>query len=224
LGYDNEYLLPGYAPAGADAAYAENIAGTSASSNAVASSSQKTATATTTAPTPTSPRTSLPIAELPLGRLGEIVFAPSLPFPAEDVDRLRRLYLCLCAAKRRAPFTASIFPFPGSSYRELLVHIVQLVEESNLKGVVDFGYRLGPPNSSAGIWDEKISLDAQGQVKITMDPALVPNWDAARDVNRVEQYVARCMKLPGLPRAQKRRRKQAKAKAKETETEMEIDG
>jgi hypothetical protein len=213
--YDSEYMLPGYAPRYADAAYAEKIAGTSSST--ATSSSQTTAGVTP-------PRTSLPIAELPLARLGEIVFAPSLPFPAEDIDRLRRLYLCLWAGKRRAPFTASIFPFPGSSYRELLVHVVRLVEESSLKGIVDFSYRLGPPNSSAGVRDEKLSLDAHSRVKISMDPALVQDWDATKDLKRVEEYVTRCVQLSGLPRFQKRRKKQTQQKGKGKETEMEMDG
>jgi len=172
-----------------------------------------------------SPRMSLPIAELPLARLGDIVFASSLPFPAEDINRLRRLYLCLWVGKRRAPFSASIFPFPGSRFREMLAHVVRLVEESSLQGIVDFSYRLGPPNSSAGAWDEKLSLDAHGRVKISMDPALVQEWDATRDLKRVEDYVARCMRLHGVSRLQKRRKRQArqKGKGKEKEMEMEID-
>ena len=231
FGYDNEYMPPGYVPGFADAAYAEKIAGNS-SHAAASSSSQKPAADAVYRKPPTatpSPRTSLPIAELPLARLGEIVFAPSLPFPVEDVDRLRRLYLCLWAGKRRAPFTALIFPFPGSSYREMLAYIVRLVEESSKNGVVDFSYRMGPPNSSASIWDEKITLDARCRVKISMDPALVPEWDAARDVSRVEGYVTQCTQLPGLSRAQKRRKKQAehkgkgKATAAEMETDMDVD-
>ena len=216
--YDGEYMLPGYAPGHADAAYAERIAGTSSST--AASSSQGTARVTAT--TTTFPRTSLPIAELPLACLGEIVFAPSLPFPAEDIDRLRRLYLCLWAGKHWAPFTAAIFPFPGSSYRELLVHVMRLVEESSLKGIVDFSYRLGPPNSSIGVWDERLSLDGRGRVKISMDPALIQDWDATRDLKRVEEYVERCIQLSGLPRLQKRQRKQALRKGKGKE--MEIEG
>ena len=214
--YDKECMLPGYAPGGADAAYAEIIA--SASSSAAAFSSQKIMAAA-------SPRMSLPIAELPLARLGDIVFASSLPFPAEDINRLRRLYLCLWVGKRRAPFSASIFPFPGSRFREMLAHVVRLVEESSLQGIVDFSYRLGPPNSSAGAWDKKLSLDAHGRVKISMDPALVQEWDATRDLKRVEDYVARCMRLHGVSRLQKRRKRQArqKGKGKEKEMEMEID-
>jgi hypothetical protein len=158
-----------------------------------------------------------------LARLGEIVFSSSLPFPAEDIDKLRCLYLCLWVGKRRAPFTASIFPFPGSSFRELLVHVARLVEESSQKGIVDFSYRLGPPNSSAGAWDEKLSLDAHGRVKISMDPALVPEWDAVRDLKRVEEYVAWCVRLSGVSRLQKRQRKQ-KGKGKEKEAGMEVDG
>jgi hypothetical protein len=220
--YDGEYMLPGYAPGDADAAYAERLVNTS--SSMAASPSQRTTKAAAAPGASTSTRTSLPIAELPLARLGEIVFAPSPPFPAEDIDRLRRLYLCLWAGKRRAPFTASIFPFPGSSYRELLVHVVRLVENSSMKGVVDFSYRLGPPNSSAGVWDEKLSLDAHGRVKISMDPVLAQEWDVTRDPNRVEEYVGRCVQLSGLPRLQKRRRKQAqlKVKGKEKEVEMEM--
>ena len=51
-------------------------------------------------------------------------------------------------------------------------------------------------------------------------------WEAVRGVDQVEQYIARCMKLPGLAHLQKQRKKQAKAKvkSKETEPEMEIDG
>ena len=223
--YDGACMPPGYFPREADAAYAEKIASTSssaaASSRAAASSSQ---TQKTSATALASPRTSLPIAELPLARLGDIAFSPSLPFPSEDVDKLRRLYLCLWVGKRRAPFSASILPFPGSSFRPLLAHVARLVEESSAKGVVDFSYRMGPPNSSAGPWDEKLSLDAHGRVKISMDPALVQEWDATRDLKRVEEYVARCIQLSGVSRLQKRQKKQAgKGKGKETETAMEID-
>ena len=69
--YDAEYLLPGYAPQDADAAYAEKLASASSSSQASPSTANVIAatTATTTARTP------LPIAELPLASLGEIAFA-----------------------------------------------------------------------------------------------------------------------------------------------------
>jgi hypothetical protein len=221
--YDREYLLPGYAPQTADAAYAERFAGTSSSSKASSSTANivTTSTASTSTTTkPASPRTSLPIAELPLASLGEIVFAPDLPFSSEDVDRLRRLYLCLLTGKRRAPFHASIFPFPGSSYRNLLVHVVRLVEEISESGRFDFSYRMGPSNSSAGVWDEKLTLDAHGRVKITMDPASNPEWDATRDVERVGGYVARCVQLSGIPRHQKRRRKQAQQAGKGKQAEI----
>jgi hypothetical protein len=99
---------------------------------------------------------------------------------------------------------------------------MQLVEESSLKGIVDFSYRLGPPNSSIGVWDERLSLDGRGRVKISMDPALIQDWDATRDLKRVEEYVERCIQLSGLPRLQKRRRKQALQKGKGKE--MEIEG
>jgi hypothetical protein len=232
--YDTEYRLPGYAPRGADEAYAEKYAGTLSSSTAnVVAAATATASASTSAASTstsaiaaaaTSPRTSLPIAQLPLAFLGEMVFAPDLPFPSEDVDRLRRLYLCLMTGKRRAPFHASIFPFPGSSYRNLLVHVVRLVEEISQGGRVDFSYRMGPPNSSAGVWDEKLSLDAHGRVKITLDPASNIEWDATRDLKRVEAYVAQCVQLSGVPRRQKRRRKQAQAgKEKQAEDRMVID-
>jgi len=208
--YDTEYLLPGYAPRDADAAYAEKLAGTSSSSKptpstagVAAASAATTSTSTTTA----SPRTSLPLAELPLASLGEIVFAPDLPFSSGDVDRLRRLYLCLLTGKCRAPFHMSIFCFPGSSYRHLLIHVMRLVEQTSKSGHVDFSYRMGPPNSSAGAWDEKLWLDAHGWVKISMDPALNPEWDATRDIKRVEGYVAQCVQLSGIPRRQKRRKK-----------------
>ena len=94
-----------------------------------------------------------------------------------------------------------------------------------MKGIVDFSHRMGPPNSSAGIWDEKITLDAQGRVKISMDPAVMQEWDAARDLDRVKGYVARCIQLSGLPHIQKRRKKQAqqKGKVKEMEGEMDMD-
>ena len=203
--YDAEYLLPGYAPRDADAAYAEKLASASSSSQASPSTANVIAatTATTTA------RTSLPIAELPLASLGEMAFAPDLPFSSEEVDRLRRLYLCLLSGKRRAPFHASIFGFPGSPYRRLLVHVVRLVEEISQRGRVNFSYRMGPPNSSAGAWDERLTLDDHGRVKISMDPASNLEWEAARDPKRVEQYVARCVQLSGIPRHMKRRRKQA---------------
>ena len=68
-------MLPGYASVEADAAYAEKISGMSTS--AATSSSQSVTTAAATSTT-TTPRMSLPIAELPLARLREIVFAPSL--------------------------------------------------------------------------------------------------------------------------------------------------
>ena len=236
--YDTEYLLPGYAPRDADAAYAEKLAGTSSSSKplpptasvipasaSAATASTSTAAASTSASTAASPRTSLPLAELPLTSLGEIVFASELPFCSEDVDRLRRLYLCLLTGKRRAPFHASIFCFPGSCYRDLLVHVMRLVEQTSKSGRVDFSYRMGPPNSSAGAWDEKLSLDAHGRVKISMDPASNPEWDATRDPKRVEGYVARCVQLSGVPRHQKRRKKQAgKGKPAEETTAMDVDG
>ena len=88
------------------------------------------------------------------------------------------------------------------------------MEESSRNGIVDFSYRLGPPNSSAGAWDEKLSLDAHDRVKISMDPALVQDWDATRDVKRVEEYVARCVCLSGLPCLQKCQRKQALQKGR----------
>ena len=221
--YDTEYLLPGYAPRDADAAYAEKLAGTSSSSTPSPSTANViAASAATASTTATSPRTSLPLAELPLACLGEIVFAPDLPFPSEDVDRLRRLYLCLLTGKRRAPFHASIFCFPGSSYRKLLVHVMQLVEQTSKSGRVDFIYRMGPPNSSAGAWDEKLSLDVHGRVKISMDPASNPEWDASKDLKRVEGYVARCVQLSGVPRHQKRRKKQA-GKGKQAEKSMAMD-
>jgi len=232
FGYDAEYLLPGYAPRDADAAYAEKFASTSSSSKASPSTANviATAAATATASTSatTSPRTSLPIAELPLASLGEIAFAPDLPFPLEEVDQLRRLYLCLLTGKRRAPFHASIFCFPGSPYRDLLVHVVRLVEDISQRGRVDFSYRMGPPNSSAGAWDEKLTLDAHGRVKISMDPASNLEWDAARDLKRVELYVARCVQLSGIPRRLKRRRKQAqqagRGKQAEERIAMDVDG
>jgi len=224
--YDTEYRLPGYGALAADEAYAEKLAGTSSSRHASSSTANviTTTSASTSATTATaaSPRTSLPIAELPLASLREIVFAPDLPFYSEEVDRLRRLYLCLVTGKRRAPFAASIFPFPGSSYRNLLAHVMRLVEKISQSGRVDFSYRMGPPNSSAGVWDEKLSLDAHGRVKITMDPASSPEWDADRDVKRVEAYIARCVQLSGVPRHQKRRRKQAE-KTKPAEERMVID-
>ena len=126
--------------------------------------------------------------------------------------------------KRRVPFHASIFPFPGSSYRNLLVHVVQLVEEISLGGRVDFSYCMGPPNSSAGGLDEKLSLDAHGRVKITMDPASNIEWDATRDLKRVEAYVAQCVQLSGVPHRQKRQRKQAQVgKEKQAEDRIIID-
>ena len=97
---------------------------------------------------------SLPFAELLLARLGEIAFSSSLPFPAEDVDKLQRLYLCIWVGKCQAPFSASIIPFPGLRFHELLAHVTRLVEESSLKGIVEFNYCMGPPNSSKGPWDE----------------------------------------------------------------------
>jgi hypothetical protein len=140
------------------------------------------------------------------------------------VDRLRRLYLCLLTGKCRAPFHASIFCFPGSSYRNLLVHVMRLVEQTSKSGRVDFSYRMGPPNSSAGAWDEKLTLDAHGRVKISMDPASNPEWDATRDPKRVEGYVARCVQLSGVPRHQKRRKKQAgKGKPAEETMAMDVD-
>ena len=228
--YDTEYLLPGYAPRDADAAYAEKLAGTSPNSkpspsmaNVIVASAASAASASTSTAT-ASPRTSLPLAELPLASLGEIVFAPDLPFSSEDVDRLRRLYLCLLTGKRRAPFHASIFCFPGSNYRNLLVHVMRLVEQTSKSGRVDFSYRMGPPNSSAGAWDEKLSLDAHSRVKISMDPASNPEWDVARDLKRVEGYVARCVQLSGVPRHQKRRKKQTgKGKQAEERMAMEVD-
>ena len=68
---------------------------------------------------------------------------------------------------------------------------------------------MGPPNSSTGTWDERLTLDDHGQVKISMDPASNLEWEAARDPKRVELYVARCMQLSGILRHMKRRRKQA---------------
>ena len=206
--YDGECMLPGYLPGEADATCAEKIA--SSSSSAAASSSQKQKTS---AATVASPQTSLPIAELPLACLGKVAFASSLPFPAEDVDKLRRLYLCLWAGRHWAPF-------PGSRFCELLAHVAWLVEESSLKGIVDFSNRLGPPNSSVGAWDEKLSLDAHGQVKISMDSALVQEWDATWDLKRVQEYIAQCIQLSGVSRLQKRWKRQA---GKEKEKEMEID-
>jgi hypothetical protein len=229
--YDAEFLLPGYAPRDADAAYAEKLAGTSSSSkpspstaNVIAASAATASTSTSATTATASPRTSLPLAELPLASLGEIVFAPDLPFSSEDVDRLRRLYLCLSTGKRRAPFHASIFPFPGSSYRKLLVHVMQLVEQTSKSGRVDFSYGMGPPNSSAGAWDEKLSMDAHGRVKISMDPASNPEWDAIRHFKLVEGYLARCAQPSGVPRRQKRRRKQMeKGKLAEEKTAMDVD-
>jgi hypothetical protein len=231
LEYDGECMIPGYAPRAADAAYAERIAGKPSSMGASSSQKQKQQTSLAAAASPqpllpiASPRMSLPVAELPLARLGEIAFSSSLPFPAEDVDKLRRLYLCLWAGKRRAPFSASLVPFPGLRFRELLAHVTRLVEESSLKGVVEFNYRMGPPNSSLGPWDEKLLLDGHGRVKISMDPGLVQEWDATRDFERMEEYVTRCMQLSGVSRLQKRRKWQAQqaGKGKEKEMEMEID-
>ena len=223
--YDSEYLLPGYAPQTADETYADILACKPSSSKASASTATSTSTATASTSTSTataSPRTSLPIAELPLASLGEIVFSPDLPFPSEEVDRLRRLYLCLLTGKRRAPFYASIFCFPGSCYRDLLVHVVQLVKKISESGRIDFSYRMGPPNSSAGAWDEKLTLDGHGRVKISMDPASNPEWDATRDPKRVEGYVAHCVQLSGVTRNQKRRRKQA-GKGKQAEGSMAMD-
>ena len=223
LEYDREYLLPGYAPRDADAAYAEKLASTSSSSKPSPSTANVIATsAATTSTAAASPRTSLPLAELPLASLGEIAFAPDLPFSSEDVDRLRRLYLCILTGKRRAPFHASIFCFPGSSYRPLLAYVMWLVEQTSKSGRVDFSYRMGPPNSSAGAWDEKLSLDAHGRVKISMDPASNPEWDALKDLKWIEDYVARCVQLSGIPRHQKRRKKQA-GKGKQAEEGMAMD-
>lgn len=213
--YDTEYLLPGYLPKSADEAYAHQFADSSAGSQAsssMASSSTAIATSASTstaAATNTSSRTSLPVAELPLASLGEIAFSPGLPFSFDEVDRLRRLYLSLLAGRRRAPFIASIFPFPGSPYRKLLAHVMQLVEEISKNGRADFSYHMGPPYSSAGIWDERLMMDARSRVKISMDPASNREWDAATDITRVEAYVARCVQLSAFSRKQKRRKKQA---------------
>jgi hypothetical protein len=126
--------------------------------------------------------------------------------------------------KRRAPCHASIFPFPGSSYRKLLVHVMQLVEQTSKSGRVDFSYGMGPPNSSAGAWDEKLSMDAHGRVKISMDPASNPEWDATSHFKLVEGYLARCAQPSGVPRRQKRRRKlMEKGKLAEEKTAMDVD-
>ena len=101
---------------------------------------------------------------------------------------------------------------------------MRLVEQTSKSGRVDFSYRMGPPNSSAGAWDENLSLDAHGRVKISMDPASNPEWDAARDLKWVDSYVAQCMQLSGIPRNQKHRKKQAgKGKQVEGEMAMEVD-
>ena len=97
-----------------------------------------------------------------------------------------------------------------------------LVEQTSKSGRVDFSYRMGPPNSSAGAWDEKLSLDAHGRVKISMDPASNPEWDASKDLKRIEDYVARCVQLSGIPHHQKRRKKQA-GKGKQAEEGMAMD-
>ena len=100
-----------------------------------------------------------------------------------------------------------------------------LVEESSLKGIVDFSYRMGPPNSSARVWDEKLSLDAHGRVKISMNPTLVQEWDPPRDLEQVDEYIAQCMQLSGVPHHQKPLRKQAQqaGKGKQAEEMMVID-
>jgi hypothetical protein len=99
------------------------------------------------------------------------------------------------------------------------------VEEISQRGHVDFSYHIGPPNLSVGVWDEKLSLDAHGQVNITMDPASNPEWDVSRDLKQVEAYVAQCMQLSGIPHHQKRWRKQAQqaGKGKQAEERMVID-
>lgn len=230
--YDSEFLLPGYRPTRADAEYTKTIklasvlvnpkpsASTSASGSSVPSKSSVVDPATR--------RTSLPVAELPLARLGEIAFSPSLPFASEfseaDADRLRRLYLCLCVGARLAPFTASIFPFPGSPYRRLLAAVVGLVEESSMKGIVDYTYHMGPANSSAGNWDEKLSLDRKQRVMISMDRTVEPVWDEDRDLPRVDAYVSRCTKLSGRTRLQKRRRRVAAQKGKDSEGQGDASG
>lgn len=220
--YDYEFLLPGYSPARADSEYAAKI-------SIASSSTPRTATKAKPSPVVASSRTSLPVAELPLERLGEIAFAPSLPlsgkFSEEDANRLRRLYLCLCIGTQRAPFTAPVFSFPGSPYRRLLAAVAGLVEESSRNGIMDYAFHEGPANSSAGKWDEKLSLDKNRRVRISMDHSVEAAWDETRDPPRVEAYVARCIELPGSTRLQKKRRKRdAERKAKGGEEQGDISG
>ena len=91
----------------------------------------------------------------------------------------------------------------------MLVHVVWLVEEISQRGCVNFSYCMGPPNSSAGAWDERLTLNDHGWVKISMDPASNLEWEAARDLKRVELYVAQCVQLSGILRHMKHQRKQA---------------
>lgn len=199
--YDNEYMLPGYRPAEADAMFAQQLE-SHANSPSSSSSPQVPSQSSTDVR-----RTALPFAELPLARLGDIAFALNRSFSEDDTNTLRRLYLCLCTAQRRAPFTAAVFPFPGSPYRDLLARVMKMVQESAAHQIVEFTYSMGPPNSSIGVWDEKLTLDAHGRVKISMDAARPREWSSELDPPRVEAYIARCMGLRGLTQLQKRRKK-----------------
>ena len=101
---------------------------------------------------------------------------------------------------------------------------MRLVENISRSGHVDFSYRMGPPNSSAGAWDEKLTLDVHGQVKISMDPASNPEWDATRDLKRIEDYVTWCVQLSDVTCGQKCQRKQAQqaGKGKQAEERMVV--
>lgn len=221
LEYGDRYQLPGYDRAEVAAQYSANLVVSPdllpQTSPANPSSVEGLPASPRTALS-SSPRIALPVAELSLDRLGEVAFATSSRFSSEETQKLRRLYLVLRSVEQYAPFTCSIFPLADSPYRQILVEIAKLVDESSRQNLADFRYGMGAPNSSLGPWDEKLSLDANRRLKISLDPAACPNADESAVALRAERYVGLCLRLTRRSRPHKRRKRGGRSAAADAES------
>lgn len=202
LEYGDVYPLPGYSPGDVDATYLSSLL-------EPPPLPAKKLLASHDTPAPTPPRTALPVAELSLDKMCELAFASPSQLSPDDRFKLQRLYLSLRCVQRRAPFNCSIFPIPSSPYRALLAGISKLTVESSQQGLADFHHQMEPPNTSLGVWDERISMNIDGRVKIVMDSSVDPQWDETAVAGHVKRYVDICLRMTARSNPHKRRRKRA---------------